>query len=243
MNNMKKTEKIDKITKTIKIIYKANDTCANQLKKKLYNAAKYLEEFYEIKVPKTTIELVYSRKEFEKKTHYINSPEWLVAIAKKNKIFLVSPSAIEKISCHKKSKVKKIITHELCHIFNNKINRNMLMWVDEGIAQFIAGQKKKKDFTKNNLDLFTRNLFDNQINLATFSKNNGYKISYWIANEIVKDSGRNGLSRLMKISSKNGDTRLRQKLQKIIKALLFTKPIAQSYRLLNRKKPENENQS
>lgn len=71
-------------------------------------------------------------------------------MAIKNQIYILSPLVIEKYSCHKKSKIKKILTHEISHIFNGKLNKNILLWIDEGTAQFIARQEKKMTFHSKN---------------------------------------------------------------------------------------------
>lgn len=192
--------KISKINKNIKIISRASDRSVNGLIKVFRNALKRLEIFYKIKISNLIVELVYSRSEFEEKISYKSTPSWLVAISKKNKVFLMSPSIMEKESCHKKREINKIVTHELCHVFNKKINKNTLMWVDEGMAQFLAGQKRVRVPDEKDLEIFYRNFFVKNVRLMEFSKNKGYEISYWIIKTLSKVLKRDGLIELIKIS-------------------------------------------
>ncbi len=137
LNNGKNKER----TNDVHIVYKKDDSNIKLVKKYIKKTIQNLENFYKFKNPEIFIELFYSREEFDEKIGY-KTPEWLAGFTAKNNIYLFSPLVIEKISNHKKSEFKKILTHEICHIFNDKINKNSLMWIDEGVALLLAGQKK-----------------------------------------------------------------------------------------------------
>lgn len=146
------------------VIYKKENNYIGLIKKHIKKIVQEMKDFYKFKNLSMVIELFYSRKEFDKKIGY-KTPEWLVGFARKNNIYLFSPSVMEKVSSHKKSEIKKILTHEICHIFNDKINKNPLMWVDEGMALLLAGQKKNNDFAKKDLNLFYNNFFCENIRI------------------------------------------------------------------------------
>ena len=80
--------------------------------------------------------------------------------------------------------------HELTHhLYKNYVygsNKERITWVDEGIAQFISGQKEElrdekiyKSFLEKNLDN-TANIDLNKLNHndRSFGNNNGYNLSY-----------------------------------------------------------------
>ncbi len=194
--------KIKKIVsnKNICIVFDEKDKSAMQFEKYTATILEKLYKFYKIKNPQINIELVYSREEFDDKLEY-KTPKWLVAIVEDNDIYLFSPSVIEKVSNHKKSEIKKLFTHEICHVFNSKINMNNLMWVDEGVALFIAKQKKEY-FSQKDLDFFIRNYLNKNISLQLFAENNGYNISYWMIRMIVKKFGEGKLLELLRINPK-----------------------------------------
>lgn len=187
--------------KNICVVFDEDDKFVLRLEKYIAIITKNLQKFYKVKSPKIKIELIYSRKEFNDKLGF-KTPRWLVASALKNNVYLFSPSMIEKVSDHKKIEIKKLLTHELCHIFNSKINKNNLIWVDEGIALFIAKQRKNKDYTENNLNYFSDYYFEKNIKLLSFAANNGYKISYWAVRKIAEKFNSEKLLELLKINPK-----------------------------------------
>ncbi len=207
--------KIKKIIngKNICLIFKETDKSAIKLEKYIITILKQLFKLYKIKNPKINIELVYSRKEFDDKLN-CKTPRWLVAAAFKNNIYLFSPAVIENLSDHKKMEVKKLLTHELCHIFNSKINKTNLMWVDEGAALFLANQHKSGNFTKKELNLFSNNFFTENMNLRLFAENNGYKISYRVIKKIVGKYNKKKILELLRINPEK--KRCKEKLEKII---------------------------
>jgi hypothetical protein len=187
------------ISKKFNIISRKEDKSAKLAEKYADQAIKKLESFYNISVPKINIELIYSRKDFNAKLG-CETPDWLVGCAAKGGICIFSPSVIEKESNHKKQEIKKLLTHEICHIFNGKINKDSLRWINEGIALFLAKQEKNKEISEKESDFFFNNFFDKNIELEIFAKNNGYKISYWAVRTIAKKFGNKKLLELIKIN-------------------------------------------
>lgn len=199
--------------KNICVVFNEDDKFILSLEKYTKIVIKDLQKFYKVKNPKIKIELIYSRKEFNNKLGF-KTPNWLVATALKNNVYLFSPSVIEKVSDHKKTEIKKLLTHELCHIFNSKINKNSLMWVDEGIALFIAKQRKNKSYTEDNLNYFSNYYFEKNIKLSPFAANNGYRISYWAIRKIAEEFNSEKLLELLKINPEKKNCR--KKLEKTL---------------------------
>ena len=75
------------------------------------------------------------------------------------------------------------------------------MWVNEGMALYLAGQRKNKDFEKKDLDFFHNNFFCKNIKLKSFSENNGYEISYWAVRIVVEMFNKAKLLELIKVVS------------------------------------------
>jgi len=196
-------EKVEKITIRSRgvgeIMFSSDDFCVGVIKNQIIKSIDKLENIYKIKTPKFKIQLIYSRKEFNRKLGKTETPNWLVANTKNggNNIFIFSPQVIEKYSSHKKIDFQKIISHELCHIFNNRINENAPILIDEGIALYLSQQKKSKDFKKNDWNFFINNIHKD-ISFDSFVKHNGYRVSYWMISGAVNSSNYNNLTSLLK---------------------------------------------
>jgi len=212
VNKISRDIQIAKI-KVGKIIFEPNDLSVGWIGRLILSNLKKLSKFYKTNCPEMSFELVYSREEFNNKVGR-QTPEWMAGVVLKNKIYLFSPLVIEKVSTHKKSKLNEIITHELCHIFNNKINKEILTWIDEGIALFLANQKKLKDFKKSDWRFFVDSFLNKNIDLQDFAKYEGYKISYWTIRTIADTFGVNKLLDLIKINPKQEN--VEKKLEKTL---------------------------
>lgn len=226
INKISKDIKIEK-NRIGKIFFKSGDQSVNLIEKLVLSSFRKLNKFYKIDNIGINLRLLYSREEFDKKMGR-KTPEWMVGVILKNTIYLFSPSVIEKFSTHKKSRLNKIIAHELCHIFNDKINKEILNWIDEGTALFLAGQEKAKDFKKTDWQFFIDNFLDRNISLQSFAEHEGYKISYWTIRTIAEKFGINKLLDLIKINPKedNVEGKLEEMLgvpvDNLIKILAFS---------------------
>lgn len=195
MRKISKELKFNK-TKIGKIYFLPDDHSTENINKQTSRSIKKLKDFYNINVSNINIELIYSRKELNKKIER-RTPNWLIGLACKNKIYLFSPLAVEKHSSHKKSDLNKIITHELCHIFNAKVNNNIPLWLDEGLALYLSNQKKNKDFKKSDWRFFVDNL-NKKTSFDSFVKHDGYKISYRLVKKLADKYNRKELLRIIK---------------------------------------------
>ena len=165
-------------------------------KKMIEKIKKKLEEFYGFKSPDFLIEVCESRKDFEEKTGKKETPDWLVGFANNRKIYILDPEAMERESSHKKEEFEQILTHEICHIFHYQINKNILTWVDEGVASFVAGQNKKPDFNKEDVNKFFNGPFDPE---------KGYRISYWAIKTVFDLGGKEMVLELAKVNRQDSD--------------------------------------
>lgn len=210
------------------IIYRKEDCSINPVQRLVLASLKKLEKFYGIKPPFFKLEFIYSRDEFNRRVGW-KTPEWFVGINLKNKIFLFSPLIIEKYSSHRKSSLRKIINHEICHLFNKTINKNILNWVDEGTALLLSEQEKPKNFKESDWRFFINNFATKNINYRSFCEHGGYKISYWAARMIAEKFNRKRLLDLIKINSKRKNIRKKMErifgmpLQKFLRALFLQK--------------------
>jgi len=182
-----------------KIAFLPDDYSIKDVNKQIIKSIKKLQNFYNKNISNINIELIYSREELNKRMKK-KTPNWLIGLADKNKIYLFSPLAVEKYSSHKKSDLNKIITHELCHIFNAKLNNNIPPWLDEGLALNLSSQKKNKDFKKKDWQFFIDNL-NNDISFDSFVKHDGYKIAYWLVKKLIYKYKIKNLLRMIRKSS------------------------------------------
>jgi len=178
------------------VLFENNDSSVKKLIKSIPEKINKLENFYKINLPKTTIEFVYSREDFDQKIGS-ETPEWMVGFTRGNKIYLFSPQVIEKESTHKKAEVEKILIHEICHIFNHKINKRTLRFFDEGVALYLADQEKPKP-KKFDYKKIKQKFFKWDISSKQFAENDGYQLSYWFVRKVVEKYSKNKILNLLK---------------------------------------------
>lgn len=144
------------------------------------------------------IELIYSREEFDKKIGS-KTEDWVTAHSFKDSFIIFHPNAFERYTSHNKNEFYEIITHETAHILIKHKNPNFSMWLNEGIAQFIAGQKQKTRIKPESKEYFMRNCLFKNSNYDKFIKNEGYKISYKIVDYFIHKYGKGKIIELLNI--------------------------------------------
>ncbi|MFA5211259.1 MAG: hypothetical protein WC414_02000 [Patescibacteria group bacterium] len=123
---------------------KINDLKTKNLLKK---TKKEFENFFSVKIKEPKIFLYNSRKEinkfFKKET-----PDWLVGWARDGNIHILCYEKFLEESNHKdREDYWRTLKHELVHLyFKEKINDLKPLWLNEGLACFLAGQNKKTNF-------------------------------------------------------------------------------------------------
>lgn len=145
--------------------------------------------------------LLSSRKNLDLKMKQ-RTPEWLAAYSFNGSIYILSPESFEAESTHKKAEFKKILTHELTHIFIEQINKNSLRCLDEGLALNLSKQTKNNTISKDNWLYFMENHLTKNGLLNNFSEREGYKISYWVVKYYLDKYSKDKILELLKLGSK-----------------------------------------
>ncbi|MFH0906897.1 MAG: hypothetical protein V1829_01430 [bacterium] len=111
----------------------------------LKSIQKELDNFYDTSIEYPSIFFIDSRKEinevWERKTE-----EWFSAWAKDGNIYILNPDVYTKESNHKDIKhFWQCLKHEYSHLYYRKITgTGYPKWLNEGLANYLAGQVKKK---------------------------------------------------------------------------------------------------
>ncbi|OGH14839.1 MAG: hypothetical protein A2860_00565 [Candidatus Levybacteria bacterium RIFCSPHIGHO2_01_FULL_37_33] len=100
--------------------------------------------FFKKKIPKVKLTLVYSREEMNNLLGY-KTASWFVGYAgSSSKIFMLSPSVFDRESNHSKRDFRKVLCHEICHLFIRQIHNSYEpVWLEEGLAYCVAGQESR----------------------------------------------------------------------------------------------------
>lgn len=152
----------------------------------------------DIQKQKIRIKLLYSRSEFDKALGK-STENWLSGSIKKGTILIFHPDVLERESSHKKTELSQILTHEICHIFIDRINPKSSWWLDEGVAQYAAGQKPTRKTPPINIDYFIKNHLFKNTNYDAFISHNGYQIAYMMTEMLIKKHGKDVVIELLKI--------------------------------------------
>ena len=159
---------------------------------------KPFDYFNNVKKISFDIELIYSRKEMNIKLKF-KTPNWLIAHSFGKKFIIFEPSKIEKCTSHKRNEFAKIIAHETSHIMLKKINPDFCTWLNEGIAQNIANQKKKIEIKPKNIKYFIKNCLFINSGYKKFISNQGYEISYRLTKSLIDSYDKKTLLKLLKL--------------------------------------------
>lgn len=100
--------------------------------------------FFKKKIPKVKLTFVYSREEMNNLIGH-KTPSWFVGYADSfSKIFMFSPSVFDRESNHSKRDFRKVLCHEICHLFIRQIHNSYEpVWLEEGLAYYVAGQESR----------------------------------------------------------------------------------------------------
>ena len=156
----------------------------------LIKTEKELNKFFQIKLESPIVILLNSRQDIDK-IYGKKTPAWLVGFVRKNIIFILHPSVYTKESSHKSVKdFWKTLKHEYCHLYYKQLAANTYpSWLNEGLACFLAKQKKPKP----------------ELNEALFildDKKQGkydiYKVGYFWADLFIRKFGRRKMLNLIK---------------------------------------------
>jgi len=125
----------------MKVVYKGKDF--EKVEKDILKAFNHVRAYFPVEISGITIRIYENRFLFDKRLKR-ETPEWLIANASEKEIDILSPLAIEKESNHQKIEFVQILKHEFTHLFLNKLAKGNIipMWLNEGIASYVARQHK-----------------------------------------------------------------------------------------------------
>jgi len=167
-----------------------------------------LDDFYNVSIKQPSIFFIDSRKEideiFRKKTE-----KWFSAWAKDGNIYILNPEIYTRESNHKNIKhFWQSLKHEYCHLYYRKItNTGYPKWLNEGLANYLANQVKKKPTKEEILRVFDYyNKSDWRI----------YNIGYFWVKLLIERFGKNKLLKLLKkINSKTTEKEFAKKFHQV----------------------------
>jgi len=154
--------------------------------------------FDNIKKIRFGVELIYSRKEFDKKIGY-KTESWVTAHSFGSSFIIFSPLGMEKYTSHNRNEFIQIITHETSHIMLKKLNTDFCTWMNEGIAQNIAGQKQKARIDSKNTNYFLKESLFKNSNYEKFISRQGYEISYKLVRFLMTKYDKETIIRLLQV--------------------------------------------
>jgi len=153
----------------------------------LKTARQELDNFFNSSVPEPAIFLLNSRKELDiiwgQKTE-----RWVVGGTKYGAIFILNPKVYTKESSHTNlNGFWKTMKHEYCHIYFRHITNGVHpLWLHEGLASYLADQKK---ICNSPLDVFS--YFDK-------SGKGLYEVGYFWVELLIKKFGKIKFLKLVK---------------------------------------------
>ncbi|KKR81304.1 MAG: hypothetical protein UU73_C0003G0132 [Candidatus Daviesbacteria bacterium GW2011_GWA1_41_61] len=125
------------------IYYSFDDNFIGEVKKMLQQCYRRNVKFFKREIDGVDLVLLYTRQEMDDLSGH-KTPPWLVGRADpstQSQICIFSPEVFEKVSNHNKNEFKKILCHEIAHLFTSAIHKGYRpQWFDEGLACFVAGQ-------------------------------------------------------------------------------------------------------
>lgn len=147
-------------------------------------------QFFGFGIPSLKLVLLYTRKEMDE-LRQEKTPSWLVGQADKNTICLFSPSVFEKESIHKRSEFKKVLFHEMTHLFICQIHSSFEpRWLEEGLAYFVAGQRGKEFDSRFFLNQELPFLIDIERRWQKALPHGAYTISFLLVEFLIKRFGK-----------------------------------------------------
>lgn len=158
----------------LRIIYKGEDV--EKVKKDVQKAFDFVAKVFSVKISNIMVYVHNTRDSYNKRLGK-ETEDWNIANADDNKrIDILSPRAFTKESCHSKNDFLPTLVHEFSHLFISNLAKGSAipLWLNEGFANYIAGQNKKINeslYVENNFceKLGTLRGWDKHINYSAYS--------------------------------------------------------------------------
>ena len=145
---------------------------------------------------------VYDKKEtFQSKRLGCLPPNlnlsWYVGDVYETSVLLLSPANLE--SCHNYETIKNAAAHEIAHIYNHKLNPQISLWLDEGLAGYLSKQTPTTNFSKyfSFPTISQTHIKDN----ISFAISGGYQFSYTYVDYLIRTYGLDKTIKLVKTGS------------------------------------------
>lgn len=167
--------------------------------------------FSDIRPGTINFELMYSRQEYNKRLGR-ETENWMSARVEDGVIIILDPDALEKYSSHSRNEFPAIVVHELIHIFTQAINKPTLDWVNEGLAQYVAGQDSKRPIDPDDFNYFLENHLVTNTGYNVFISHSGYRISFLLVSYMVEKYGKSVITRIVSLP---GDADCTQEIERI----------------------------
>jgi len=162
----------------------------SKYKKHLLAFKKKMDRWFDVSVEMPRVFFVQSRREYDKLFGY-KTESWQVARTESGMIYILDPRIYTKESDHKDIKsFWLVLQHEYVHLYYRKLTDTWdPRWINEGLACYLAGQKKKTPEKKILVDV------------GQFFDRGGqwvYSVGYFWVNYLIKKHGKAKFVRLLK---------------------------------------------
>lgn len=191
-----------KVNKSEVLLYFDDNFELFEAEKEIIEAVKKVKKFFsdlDHKNINIKIKLVYSRQEYERDVKR-KTERWEIAYTWDNFFIIFHPNVIESETNHNKDEFGKILIHEITHTIINSINQNLLCWINEGVALYVAGQTyPDKTIDIEDVTYFIENSFYKNSDLISFANHSGYEISFKLVKYLSEKYGQMTITSLLKI--------------------------------------------
>ncbi len=123
---------------------------------------------------------------------------WYIGDNRGTDVLLLSPAGFAETQ-HGYNSIKNAVVHEMVHAYNSVLNSNMELWMNEGLAVYLANQKPSEDFYK--YFSFPRLCQLHTTNNLDFEGFGGYQFAYNFIEYLTKEYGFKKVLQLAKNSS------------------------------------------
>lgn len=127
--------------------------------------------------------------------------DWYIGDNCGTDVLLLSPASFAETE-HDYNSIKNAVVHEMVHAYNSVLNPNMELWLNEGLAVYLANQKPNEGFYKyfsfpKLCQLYTTDNLD-------FASFGGYQFAYNFIEYLTKKHGFEKVFQLAKTSDYEG---------------------------------------
>jgi hypothetical protein len=170
------------------------------LDKFLKKAYRINKKFYGFDL-KFKIKLIYTRKEMDKEFGG-KTESFLSGFGWDNTVGFFAKSVFEKVTPHKIDVYQDLVTHELNHLFYQKlVGSHVPLWIQEGLAIYV--ESKKSNLKVYYSEIEKKHLFYRDCKGMWKEPEKSYRMSYSAVKNIMDKIGKNKFLNLLKIYSKN----------------------------------------